>query len=292
MDSKNKLHLQADEFVMLRNFIMQLFGIYFDDDKQWLLESKLSRLMHRHDFNSFIEYYNFLMQRFYLGQAFTDPELVELVRAVSNNETYFFREAKALCVLTDHLMPELLQRQEPIKILSAGCSSGEEAYSIVIAMLQSRLMLTGSRARVIGVDVDSHVLNMAHEGVFKESAFRGISDPNQLRSVQAYFRPQPTPKGDNSLYKVKDMVKMHVEFHQCNLLDLNALQDLGPFDIIFCRNVLIYFSESGRKTAVENFVATLKKRGYLFLGHSESIIGKEFALKPVDRCDHIYYEKT
>jgi chemotaxis protein methyltransferase CheR len=284
------MKLEDHEFILLRDFIAQHFGIYFDDGRRWVLESKLSRLMERYTFDSFFEYYNFLMRKFYVSQSFNDPDLIELINSISNNETYFCRESGAFRALRENIFPEISRRQSFMRILSAGCSTGAEAYSIAAALLEADINFYRSCCPVLGVDIDPYVLKVAEAGVYGESAFRGINDPRRLEEFKNYFTP--TTEGRNQqLFAVVDDLKNLVDFKQANILDKQALVSLGKFDIIFCRNVLIYFSDEGKREAIDNFSEVLNPEGYLFLGHSESIIGKSNDFNTVEKNNHIFYQK-
>lgn len=289
--TNSQFKLEDEEFALLRDFIAQYFGIYFDDNKRWLLESKLDRLMRRYSFTTFIQYYNYLVHRFYMNQSCTNPDLIDLISVVSNNETYFYREAEAFLVMNQTLLPKILKQKSSVRTLSAGCSTGEEVYTILIKLLQSGNIIQGVDVSVVGIDIDPYVLKTAKNGEYRAKAFRGITDPRVKDYMKKYFTVSANENSEEC-YLVKSTLKASVEFHQKNLLDKPALQELGKFDIIFCRNVLIYFNEFGKQVVIENLSEILSQNGYLFLGHSESLIGKSTAFKPVDKNRHIYYQKA
>lgn len=296
--NKSECPLLEHEFVLLRDFIYQHFGIYFTDDKKWMLESKLAKLMSYHALNSFLEYYQFLMRKFYVNHDYADPDFIELIRAVTNHETYFLREQEAFKMIHILMENDLRVRSagnwiKNYRLLSAGCSTGEEVYSVVMWLTEN-----GFRTQnfsVLGIDIDPTVLETAHCGVYRPFSFRGFDDSKPMGVWEKYFSKVPSSgqrRNERGCdYIVQDGIRENVDFRQINILDLTALKKQGPFDVILCRNVLIYFNDESKQMAIDNFAEALNPGGYLFLGHSESIISISGAFEVVNDQPIIFYRK-
>lgn len=252
------LPMSEEEFRLLRDLVRQQFGIFYDDGKAGLLKNRLLPRVTGLGLNSFDEYHHYL--RFH---PLRHEELRKMVSHLTNNETYFFREMKQLELLSRTLLPAMIQRNRPVlRILSAGCSSGEEPYSIAMLAQEKLGLFPRSKLEIIGIDVDDKVLEKARAGVYAKSSFRA-TDP---LLIHRYFQSQ----GESKL--VRDNVRKAVHFQWANLVDESTYQDLGKFDVIFCRNVLIYFEDPTIRRVVEQFWRMLDDAGYLFLGHAESLV--------------------
>jgi chemotaxis protein methyltransferase CheR len=195
-----------------------------------------------------------------------DQEFTDLMDLLTTNETYFFREAFQLKAFTDEIMPEVMEAKlrkgdKTIRIWSAGCSTGEEPYTIAMLLLDSG-NTRSINFEIIGTDISHRVLQQARKGVYGKSSFRS-TDP---RYVGWYFREL-----DGS-FRISDDVRKLVTISQLNLFDQNRLALLGRMDIIFCRNVIIYFDQPAKKRVVESFHHSLHNGGFLLLGHSESLM--------------------
>ena len=288
--SQEKAIANSEELILLRDFITEKFGIYFDDEKLWLLESKISRLMQKKSIKSIIEYYNYLIQRFYLSNTNVDPDLIELIKILSNNETYFYREADAFLIICKEIIPNLYSKQSNLRILCAGCSSGEEVYSLAISLAECNSLFINSAISIVGIDIDPDAIKMASAGVYKASAFRGIQNNDLMENLKTYF---DVIKNENEeIFIVKSKIKNVISFQQVNLLDRMSILRLGKFDAILCRNVLIYFNDEGKKTVIRNFSDLLNENGFLFLGHAETIVGKDQYFVPLETQNLIYYKKS
>ena len=168
-----------EEFRLLRDFVYQLCGLHFTEDSKYLLEKRLNKRLQAHNLKSFKDYYYFL--RYSPGK---DQELTELIDLLTTNETYFFREDFQLRTFSDEILPELRERKERagnrhLRIWSAGCSSGEEPYTIAMLLLDQP-WLKGWRVEVIGTDISQRVLQMARQAVYGESAFRTTDAAYQI----------------------------------------------------------------------------------------------------------------
>lgn len=253
--------LPDDIFRLLRDFIHGYCGIYFDDGSKFLLERRLSRRLEQHRLKNFEEYFHFLKY-----DRKREEELVVLVDNLTTNETYFFRESPQLRAFSDEILPELRQSlaaRKVLRIWSAGCSTGEEPYTIAILLLESGDWWRDWQVEILGSDINQRVLHTARKGVYKKSAHRATS-PEMLAK---YFVQDE--KGD---YRIIDRVKELVSFSSVNLLDPHKTSLISNMDVIFCRNVIIYFDREAKKKVIESFYQKLREGGYLLLGHSESLI--------------------
>lgn len=261
------------EFRQLRDAIRERFGIYYDDSKQFLLQSRLQTRLVKRSTADFNAYYRFLT---------THPERQaewdELASVLSNNETYFFRERAQLDVLASTVVDEALKNGGALRVWSSACSSGEEPFSLAMALLESR-RIAPSQVRIGATDLSPRALEKCGVGIYRELSFRAT--PPEI--IQRYFRPF------QSGFQISDDIKRMVEFSRLNLLDAPAVSGMGPFDAIFCRNVLIYFDKPTQKRVVEAFAKALRPRGFLFLGHAESIMRLTDLYEPVVTPKAIYY---
>ncbi len=261
MFEEQTIPLPDDVFRLLRDFIHGYCGIYFDDGSKFLLERRLSRRLEQHRLKSFEEYYHFLRY-----DRKREEELVALIDNLTTNETYFFRESPQLRAFSEEILPELrasLADRKSLRIWSAGCSTGEEPYTIAILLLESGDWWRDWQVDIIGSDINQRVLHTARKGVYKKGAHRA-TDPRMLAK---YFITDE--KGD---YRIIDRVKELVSFSYLNLLDPYKTSLVGGMDVIFCRNVIIYFDREAKKKVIEGFYHKLRDGGYLLLGHSESLI--------------------
>jgi chemotaxis protein methyltransferase CheR len=254
-----KIPLSAEEFRLLRDLIYDYCGIFFQDDVSYMLERRLNPRLRKLEMASFIEYYRYL--RFHPQRRLEIEEIVELL---TTNETYFFRESYQLKAFAEEILPELIERrarQRRLRIWSAGCSSGEEAYTIAM-ILREQPRLAGWNLEVFGNDISRKMLQAARRGVYGKSSFRAI---------EPYYRDKYFTPADDKL-RIDSSLRSITSFGQLNLLDDEMLQLVGQVDVIFCRNVLIYFDQSARRRVVQTFYDKLRRRGYLLLGHSESLM--------------------
>ena len=255
--------MSEEEFRLLRDLVYSHCGLWFDEQNSYLLEKRLGRRLAAHQLKSFREYFQFL--RFNRKR---EQELEEIMDLLTTNETYFFREEYQLKAFTDEIIPELCtvaRIKEPsrrIRVWSAGCSTGEEPYTVAMLLLEMDCLHDWT-IEIIGTDISQRVLQYARRGVYGASAFRVTDD--YFRSK--YFTVQP-----DGNYRITDNVRKLVTISHLNLLDSTRMKMLGTFDLIFCRNVIIYFDSVAKKKVVESFYQVLRDAGYLLLGHSESLM--------------------
>ncbi len=272
--------LPDDVFRLLRDLIHGYCGIYFDDGSKFLLERRLSRRLEQHRLKSFEEYYHLLKY-----DRKREEELVVLVDNLTTNETYFFRESPQLKAFSEEILPELrrsISDRKVLRIWSAGCSTGEEPYTIAILLLESGDWWRDWQVEILGSDINQRVLHTARKGVYKKSAHRATS-PEMLAK---YFVMDE--RGD---YRIIDRVKELVSFSSVNLLDPHKTSLINNMDIIFCRNVIIYFDREAKKKVIESFYQKLREGGYLLLGHSESLINLSSAFVLRTLKNDMVYQK-
>lgn len=266
--------LTPEELALFNEFLSSRFGLVFPEHKREILESRLEPRLRANRVHRFIDYYLLL-------QYDLDRELDPMTRAVTNNESYFFRETAQLEALAENL--EELRAggtSGQLRILSAGCSSGEEPYSLNIIVRDRALGLDPDKLRIDGIDIDTERLEMARRGIYRPISLRALTEGQIIR----FFK-----RLDRESFELKPGFRQGVEFYSGNIFDLATFPrgaDRDTFDAIFCRNVLIYFSEAALKSTVENFARVLRPGGLLFLGHSESIIGlsQAFQVERLGQC--------
>ncbi|HAD05391.1 MAG: chemotaxis protein CheR [Desulfuromonadales bacterium GWD2_61_12] len=262
--------MNDEEFRLLRDFVYQHCGLHFNEDSRYLLEKRLNKRLAHHQLKSFKDYYYLLRYN-----PNKEHELNEVVDALTTNETYFFREEFQLKTFTQEILPEIRKRKESqgerrLRIWSAGCSTGEEPYTIAMLMLELPF-LQNWQIDIIGTDISQKVLQVARKGVYGNSSFRSTDPVYQQR----YFTEV------DGKFRIADKVKNLVTISHLNLFDAPRVALLGKMDIVFCRNVIIYFDPAGKKRVVESFYQRLQPEGFLLLGHSESLmnITNAFALR-------------
>lgn len=269
------LSLRQPEFVLLRDLVAERFGLQYADELAYLLERRLLPRVEALGLRSFHDYHEYLVNSA-LPESEREQELAEVFERLSTRETYFFRERYQLDALRDTLLPRLAEsrrHKRTLRLLSAGCASGEEALSLAITVCQSELFDRDWDVQIVGCDQSQRALDIARRGHYGRSSFRQLEEQILLQ----YFHK--TAAGD---YAVNDSVRKrcNIQFVQANLSlpspswsgTLDARQALaGPFDAIFCRNLLIYFDRARRVPLLHGLAERLAPDGYLFLGHSESL---------------------
>ena len=256
--SREYTYTQAD-FEKVKKMIYASTGISLSDSKMNMVYSRLARRLRVHSLKSFKEYLNLLENA---GSA----EQQEFVNALTTNLTAFFRENHHFDYLTRTLVPEFLQRNRQyrrLRIWSSGCSTGEEPYSLAIALRESLPETGGWDVRILATDIDSAVLSKAAEAVYPAERVAGVEQGRLRRWFQ---RGRGARSG---MVRLKPEIRSLVEFYQLNLIQEWAMSE--PMDFIFCRNVMIYFDKKTRVKLVERYANNLCDGGYLFIGHSESL---------------------
>jgi len=271
--------LSLEEFRRFRDLLHRQSGIYLEESKLDSLRISLVTRATRLGHTSLQDYYRAL--------ANDDHEFNELLNLVTINETSFFRFPAQFDALRQHVLPELMAAKtggnRAVRIWSAGCSTGEEPYSVAMTLIDSGIELAGYKPQVLGTDVSTKALARAKAGVYGTRAMMNV--PPDV--VSRHF--EPTVSGD---YRVNDRVRSHVDFGYQNLIkEPYPLSLMGNWDIIFCRNVTIYFRLDSTRRVVSNFYDSLNEGGYLFIGHSETLTSVSETFEAVEIGGVFLYRK-
>lgn len=247
---------EANDLKRLREFIYKRTGMMFDESKNYYVQKRIQKRMDELGINSMSRYYNYV--RFQPSGL----ELKQLINALTINETYFFREYNQLKCFAEEVLPIIcrLAGGNRIKVWSAGCSTGEEAYTLAIIM-KEMLEGSGQDFEVHATDINTDVLEHAKRGVYGE---RSVKDVPQ-EYMQKYF--SFTKNG----YQINENIAKKVKYYFVNLNETSELEKMHGFHAIFCRNVLIYFDDASRRSVAVGFYNALLPGGFIFLGHSESM---------------------
>ncbi len=257
----DEIELSEEEFRLLRDFIHERFGLYFEDTQKPTLRSRLLGRLASLELGSFEDYYRYL--RFGPERA---EELQRMVTHLTNNETYFFREMPQLKVFSDHVLRSLKDvkarnEERRVRVVSAGCSTGEEPYTLAMMIFDSAQFFWNWDVEIVGMDVDEKALEKARKAVYYHNSFRSMLPGAEERHF--------VREGTGS--HVKDGIRRLVQFRSGNITESASYDGLQGCDVIFCRNVLIYFSDTMIRKTVGVFYDVLSPGGYLFLGHAESL---------------------
>jgi chemotaxis protein methyltransferase CheR len=269
--------LSLEQFHRLRDYIYQKTGIYFPDSKLYFVERRLIQRLEALGIQDINYYYSML--RF----ENNGTELQAFIEVLTVNETYFFREFNQLKCFAEEVLPELVRREKGNLVFwSAGCSTGEEAYTLAIILSEMLGPENLARCRIIATDIDNKVLAFARKGCYAERSTRHIPTPY----VRRYFEQTGTE------LRVGEQLRQLVEFRQLNLMDSKTMRQVQDVDVIFCRNVLIYFDDQSRRQVALDFFQSIKPGGYIFLGHSESM-SRITSIFQLCKFQHsIIYQKT
>jgi len=283
MSLLDKLDLSQDDFVKIRDFIYEKSGMFFADSKKYLVEDRICRRMNEMLIDKFDNYYYFI--KYDPGK---EQELVKLFDEVTTNETYFYRNLPQIEALQDAILPEIIEQKKKsgsktLKLWSAACSSGEEPFTM--AMVLEEILGPSIKTwniQILATDISNAILEKAATGVYNKNSLRSLPPDKLPKFFNSY--------GEND-YKVKDHIKNMVEFQNVNLIDRMKMRMIRDFDVIFCRNVLIYFDVESKKQVISSLYNSLTNNGYLFIGHSESLHGISTAFKLVHLKNAMVYKK-
>jgi chemotaxis protein methyltransferase CheR len=279
--SDHDAELSEEEFRLLREYIHERFGLFFDEGQKDSLRSRLAGRLSSLGLLSFEDYYRYL--RF--GPQRADEE-ARMISHLTNNETYFFRETSQLQVFADTVLRAVKERksrngERTLRIASVGCSTGEEALTLAMIVYDSGQFFWGWDVRIVAIDVDPEALEKARRGIYHQNSFRAMSPAVRERHF--------VPAGAG--LQVKDPIRRLVSLRQGNLLEPGSFEGAVPLDVLFCRNVLIYFSDATILRAVRLFREVLAPGGYLFLGHAESLSRITDAFTPIRFQGAMVYQK-
>ncbi len=277
----SKYKMNKAVFLQVRDFIYEHCGIYFNENKIYLLEDRLSHRIEERKLSSYEEYLYFLQY---------DPkrpeELKSLYNSITTNETSFFRDPTQLDAFKTGALPMVLEAKKPhdkvLRIWSAGCSTGEEPYTLAMMLVEEGLFMKGWRVEILASDISDRVINSAKKALYPEYSIRNT--PAAI--MKKYFTK--TPEG----YQVNNEIKRMVRFLNINLFDSGQVRAALTADIIFCRNVIIYFDDDSKRKVMGHFHDRLTDSGILVLGFSETLINLTRAFRPkgINRC--VVYQKA
>ena len=264
--------MTESDFARLSAFISYHYGVRYAPVKKNILENRLMKRLHHHGFASFSQYCDLITD-----SAHNQTELVEMINLVTTNKTDFFRESNHFAFLTDHLIPqfEAASARLPLKVWSAGCSSGEEVYTLAMVLQEYRESNgTALSYQILGTDISTKVLQQACSGIYDIGRIADI--PHEIK--KKYFLRGKDSKAN--VVKVKPVLRQQLSFRQLNFMDADYQLE-EQFDLILFRNVMIYFTRDIQEKVINKLCKSLRPGGYLFLGHSESIIDMNVPLKQI-----------
>lgn len=279
---RKDLQITDEEFLQLRDFIYQVCGIFIAENRKYLVENRLSNRIKELNLKSYSEYYNYLRY-----DNSRKEELNRLFEVVTTNETSFFRNPPQLKVFQDYVLKEVIDEcrksgRKRLRIWSAGCSTGEEPYTLAIILREVlKSEIHSWDIKITANDLSEAVLSAARRGFYNEYALR--TTPPEI--IQAYFTK------DGNVYKIKPELKQLVSFGQINLSDKDQLRRVEKSQIVFCRNVIIYFDDEMKRKVISAFYDNLEPNGMLLIGHSESLHNISRAFKPEHHTGTIVYRK-
>jgi chemotaxis protein methyltransferase CheR len=251
--------LSVEEYNKFRDFFYRKTGIYFDESKRYFVDKRVLGRVSASGCASFREY--FVMLRFQTS----GEELQKLINSLTVNETYFYREDYQFECLVKSILPEAIRhkrRGDLIRIWSVPCSSGEEPYSLAMYLLECWPQVDDYSIELVASDIDTQILEMAKRGIYESRSLIHLTKP----LIAKYF--QTLPEGR---FEISQDLRDSVDFTQVNVSDLGQMRRYRDFDVIFCRNLLIYFDDESRRIAAEALFNALHNGGFICLGHSESM---------------------
>lgn len=270
------IEITDSEFNNFASLIYKLTGIFITDKKRQLVISRLSKRLKLHGFESFSSYYDYLLAPEGSG------EIVEFINQITTNKTDFYRESHHFDFVAQTLIPQVIQRGEKnLRFWSAGCSTGEEPYTLAITILETLEQLKvrpGMDIKILATDLDTNVMKKTVAGIYDESKLSVV--PQELR--KKYFST-----AGPGLLQAKQVLKNIITVKRLNLM--NPYPFHRGFNGIFCRNVLIYFTQEDRKKVVHKMHHHIRPQGYLFLGHSESLLADTLGFR---NLGHTIYQKV
>lgn len=263
MLSNQQPAITDQEFRQLRELIHAHTGIALSEHKRALVCTRLAKRLRHHNLKTYAEYYTLLTR--------ADPEgkeLMEMINAITTNKTDFFRESRHFEFLVRQVFPVFNQARRRLRLWSAGTATGEEAYSLAIALSESLPAIEGRDVRILATDIDTQVLERARQGIY---TFEQIAHLPEALHRRYFLKGTGEHLGQ---VRIRPSLQALIRFRHLNLIE-EPWPMRGPFDVIFCRNVLIYFDKPLQRRLLERFAGILRRGGYLMLGHAEFIHGLE-----------------
>lgn len=252
--------ISYSDLTPIRDLIAETSGLYFDEKKAYFIEKRIARRIRATNTQNAKNYYRLLK----LGE--NPDELKTLIASLTTNETYFFRYIPQLESFAEEALPLVCEAKSDkndntLNIWSAGCASGEEAYTLLILVREHLKNFSGWRVSIYGTDIDQAILEKAKRGIYEKRSIKDVPKDK----LEKYFVEK------EGKYQVIQELRDSIDFSYLNLMDRRAMRNFGEMDFVFCRNVLIYFDDNARKQVVNSIYDTLKPGGFIFLGHSESV---------------------
>ncbi len=279
----NGMEMSDKTFENIRRFIYENTGIYFQDNKKYLLESRLLKRVNFLNLDSYEEYLDMIK-----STLLFNTEKKYLYDAITINETFFFRNQPQLDVLINTIIPEIINTKaqsngRKIKIWSAASSTGEEAYSVAISIIELlKPKFPSIDFEIVGTDISSSVIDTAKKAVYKEYS---------VRNTPAFYLKKYFKQINENTFILDPKIRDMVSFKVMNLYDESAMKTMLNFDIIFCANVLIYFNHESKIKVVAHLYNSLNRNGYLFIGYSETLHNISKAFQIVSFPKTIAYKK-
>jgi chemotaxis protein methyltransferase CheR len=272
-DSYSKPHLNAQDFQRIGQIVYEHCGIRICPGKEQLVRARLIKRVRELGVKDFDEYLQ------HVKADTTAQELDVMIDCLTTNKTSFFREEHHFDYLRNQILPPLKHRESGLRIWSAGCSTGEEAYSIAMLLSEEFPSVPGLDVKILATDISSRVLTKARFGEYERESVKDVP----ASFLAKYF--SLVQKDSVLFYRVKDTLRTFVRFARLNLMDAWPMK--GPFDVIFCRNVMIYFDSSGQRNLVRRFYDLLNPGGHLLVGHSESLLASSGDFKYVQPATYV-----
>ena len=260
------IELSEQEFISISKLILEKAGINLTEQKKPLIQARLIGRIRQFGMNSYRQYVK------YVKDDPTQKELITMIDMLTTNKTSFFREAEHFDFIKKNILARRDLKKEPLRVWSAGCSSGQEPYSLTMLLKQEYRNLAKEDAQILATDISVEMVNRTRLGEYEEETM----DTIPAAYVRQYFTKVADP-ASRTKYRVTENLKQHVRVAILNLVSDWPMK--GPFDFILCRNVMIYFTGDFRENLVHRYGKLLKPGGYLFIGLSESLGGRTGELK-------------
>lgn len=278
--SSSVQELKQEDFLAIRDYIHERSGIFFAENKKYIIENRLTKRMNELGVKTYKDYF-YLMK-----YDTTQKEFNTLMNLITTNETSFYRNPPQLKAFSDEVLPLILEekteaKSKRLKIWSAGCSTGEEPYTIGMILNEKIRDINSWQIEILANDISEKVLYAARKGIYNDMTLRATD----RFLVEKYFTREPEG------HRISDDIKRLVKFSHMNLTDTKKMSMFRDVDIIFCRNVMIYFSDEVKKNIVRQFYHSLRPGGYFFIGHSESLHGISKSFKLVYFKNALVYNK-
>ncbi|MDQ7048171.1 MAG: protein-glutamate O-methyltransferase CheR [Enterobacterales bacterium] len=256
----NVITITSTEFAKFRDFFYRKTGIRFEDTKRYFVDKRLIGRMKKTGHDTFRSYFTAL--RF----EASGKEMQQVINVMTVNETYFFREEYQLECMVESVLNEIMRnkpRGEDLRIWSIPSSTGEEPYSIALYLIEYWAKINDVDVEIVSSDIDTKVLERCKKGVYNQRSIKQL--PPKL--LKQYF----TSQSDGQFYQIHEDLRASIDFTKVNLAEPSETRKYRNFDLIFCRNLLIYFDDASRRQAADVFFDALNPGGFIFLGHSESM---------------------